>query len=293
MDPKLIGVAAALGSAAAWAVGSILFKNLGDHLSPVALTFAKGTAASVILGALLAFVGFEPIAAGPLVLLLLSGLLGIAVGDTLFFMALNRLDAHTVVLMFPLGQVLTVLMAVAFLDERPTLNQWIGIGLVVAGVTAVLWMQMTDEQRKISIPGLACGLGAVLAMSVSIIVAKDALETVGSLQATLVRMVAGTLAMLALMLVRRELSGSIKSLESPKVMAQFIGSVTVIAIGGFWWSMHAVKYIDVALANTLNSTEPLFVLPLAAYFLREKVTLKTVGSSLVAMTGIGLILGAL
>ena len=77
MDPQLIGIAAALGSAASWALGSVLFRRLGDELPPVALTFAKGSASVILLGAALLLIGFNPLSAEVWGLLILSGLLGI------------------------------------------------------------------------------------------------------------------------------------------------------------------------------------------------------------------------
>lgn len=293
LEAKDIGMAAALGSAASWAVGSVLFKQLSDHLSPIALTVAKGTAASVFLAAVLLVVGFEPIAADPLVMLILSGILGIAIGDTLFFMALQRLHAHAVVILFTLGQVLTVLLAVLLLGERPGMVEWIGMGLVVAGVTAVLWVQLTDEENKLSLVGIACGLSSVLAMSFSVIMCKDALESVGTVQATLVRMVAGTVSMTVVAYAIRRMKGALDPLSQPKVMVQYLGSVAVITFGGFWLSIVAIANADVAIANTLNSTEPLFVLPLAAFVLKEKITPPIIAASLVAVAGIALIAGAL
>lgn len=293
LEAKEIGMAAALGSAASWALGSVLFKQLSEHLSPVALTVAKGVAASVFLVVVLGlFVGFRPIAEDALVMLVLSGILGIAVGDTLFFMSLQRLPAHAVVIMFTLGQVLTVLMAVLVLGERPGSTEWMGIALVVAGVTAVLWVQLTDEENRLNLMGLACGLGSVLAMSVSIIMCKEALETVGGMQATLVRMVAGTVAMAVFAYGTRQMKGALAPLNTPKVLGQYLGSVAVITFGGFWLSIEAIAWTDVAIANTLNSTEPLFVLPLAALVLKERITLPVIASSVVAVAGIALIAGA-
>lgn len=84
VDDKIIGAAAALGSAASWALGSVLFKMLGDKLEPVALTFAKGLLGVLMLGGALMFFGFQPVKLEPILLLTFSGLLGIAIGDTFF-----------------------------------------------------------------------------------------------------------------------------------------------------------------------------------------------------------------
>ena len=117
-----IGAGAALGSAASWALGAILFKKLGESLSSLAMTLVKGAASLLLLGlALLAVragivpgIQWEIIGNKDLALLALSGVLGIAVGDTLFFEALQELGPHLLVVLILLGQVLTVVLAVIF-----------------------------------------------------------------------------------------------------------------------------------------------------------------------------------
>ena|SRR6185312_1762781 len=84
LSDGFIGLIAALGSAASWAVGSVLFKLLGEKLEPIPLTFAKGVAGVIMLGIALAFVGVRGIDFHSLLLLTLSGVLGIAIGDTFF-----------------------------------------------------------------------------------------------------------------------------------------------------------------------------------------------------------------
>jgi len=84
LDDRIIGIAAALGSAASWAVGSVMFKVLGDKLQPIPLTFAKGTVGAILLGLALLASGVQGISLGPFLLLTLSGILGIAIGDTFF-----------------------------------------------------------------------------------------------------------------------------------------------------------------------------------------------------------------
>ena len=54
MDPKWIGIIAALGSAASWAIGAILFKRLGESLQSSAMTLAKQIVSVMLLAAALA-----------------------------------------------------------------------------------------------------------------------------------------------------------------------------------------------------------------------------------------------
>ena len=289
MDPQLIGMAAALGSAASWALGSVLFRRLGDELPPVALTFAKGSASVVLLGALLLLMGFNSLSAEAWWLLILSGLLGIAVGDTLFFLALNHLGAHAVVILFTLGQVLTVILAVLWLGEQPRPLDWAGIALILGGVSVVMWLRMRGEGGRTGIAGVIYGLLSVAAMAVSIILAKEALTSTGSVQATFVRMLAGTAGIFLFGHLTGQLRGRLQPLRQPGFFGFFLLSVVVVTFGGFWLSLAAIAYLDVAIANTLNATEPLFVLPLAALVLKEKITLPVVMASLATVIGIALI----
>ena len=84
LDDRTLGLAAALGSAMSWALGSVLFKMLGDKLPPIPLTFAKGITGAFMLGLLLAGIGLRGLDSQAILLLILSGTLGIAIGDTFF-----------------------------------------------------------------------------------------------------------------------------------------------------------------------------------------------------------------
>lgn len=302
MDTKALGIAAALGSAASWAVGSVLFTPLGQHLSPLAMTLCKGVLSLLLLAvALVLGANFTPIPGGALWLLALSGLLGIAIGDACFFEALQGLGPHTLAVLLSLGQVLTVLLAVVFLGERPEIRAWAGIGLVVAGVGAVVRARVAREARADTqaaadasvggraLRGLLFGLLSVGAMSVSVVVIKEPLKQVSALEATFVRMLAGTLGMLLVGLLTGQIGRWVTPFHDRWLLLRFLAAVGVITFGGFWLSLVAIQFLPVAVANTLICTEPVFVLPLAALFLGEALTVAAIGGTLLAVAGMALV----
>lgn len=77
MEDKSIGIAAALGSAASWALGAVLFKNLGQQLSASTMALVKSIISAALLGLVVLVTGFEPIGMRSLVFLAISGALGI------------------------------------------------------------------------------------------------------------------------------------------------------------------------------------------------------------------------
>jgi drug/metabolite transporter (DMT)-like permease len=282
----MLGAFAALGSAASWALGSVLFKQLGEALKPVVLTATKGVAGAAMLAIALRSFAFQPVASGALLLLVLSGLLGIAAGDTFFFMALNRLGAQAVVLLLTLGQVLTVLLAVVWLGERPGPVAWAGIALVTAGVSTVMWPRLRGDAGRSEYSGVLLGLAAVVCMAVATVIAKQAMdEGSNSAQATLVRMLAGTAGAVVLGIVLGQRMSSLRPLLAPRFAMFFLLSVAVVTFGGFWLSLVAINHAGVAVANTLGSLEPVLVLPFAAVLLSERITPPVLAGSLAATGG--------
>jgi drug/metabolite transporter (DMT)-like permease len=284
------GITAALGSAASWAVGSYLFKSLGAVFSPLAMTLSKGVFSLVLLGAVLMVTGPGSQGLDSLAMLALSGLLGIALGDTFFFEALRGLGPQPLLVLAVLGQVLTVISAVLFLDESPTLGAWTGVSLVLIGVAVVLRGKLTGDEKATGLRGVGFGLLAVFCMCASNLVAKAALrEESDTIAATFIRMAAGTLGVLLLGLTTHRLKAWVSPFRDLRMVRLFLISVVVVTFGGFWLSMVAYKYIPVSIASCLTSTEPVFALVLAAVLWKERLTLPLTVGTLATVLGVALI----
>lgn len=286
MNWEAIGIAAALGSAASWALGAILFAKVGEKMSPLAMTLLKSCLSVVLLGAVLIFAGWLPPSQSDLWLLVASGLVGIALGDTLFFAALQHLGPQTLVVLMMVGQVLTAVLALVFLGERPAWQAWAGMACVLGGVGIVLWSNLSGERQPSRLRGVVLGLLSVGCMSVSIIMAKPAMKEMSAMQATFLRMAAGAGGIALLGVATGKLGQWAGSCREERLAGRFFVAVCVVTFGGFWLSLLANKHVDVAIANTLISMEPVFVLPLAAIILKEKIRPAAIVGILVAVTGV-------
>lgn len=294
MTSPAIGIAAALGSAASWALGAILFKRIGESMSPLAMTLAKAVVSVIFLGLALLFLGISRIAPRELGMLVASGLVGIAVGDTLFFAALQHLGPQTLVVLMMVGQVITALLALLFLGERPSPKAWVGIACVIVGVAIVLWANLSGERQRSRGRGIVLGLLSVACMAVSVIFAKQGLEggaNVGetmqqTMQGTCVRMLAGAVGIALFGLFTGKMGGWFAEGKNARLAGSFLFAVCVVTFGGFWLSLLAIRHVDVAIANTLNSLEPVFVLPMAAILLKEKITPLQIVGTLTALAGV-------
>lgn len=126
-------------------------------------------------------------------------------------------------------------------------------------------------------------------MSVAVVVAKIGLGGAGPMDATFIRMVAGIVCVGLWILATGQFKAEFHPLLDLKFVANLVVAVAVVTFGGFWLSLVAVKNIDVSVANTLNSTEPVFVLPLAALYLREKVTAPQIFCAFATVVGVAML----
>jgi drug/metabolite transporter (DMT)-like permease len=239
------------------------------------MTLVKGGIGNVLLLAALNLAGPSSLETESVLYLCLSGVLGIAVADTLFFAALRDLGPVALVVFFMLGQIITALAAVVWLGEIPSLQSWTGIGITLAGVAAVLWPKLGSKNAlsQTGLRGVLLGFLSIVCMSVSTVVAKPSLESVSTVMATLIRMISGTMSILLFGLVTQRIGQWVSPVLNMGLITRFLLAVAVVTFGGFWLSLVSIKYLDVTIASTLQATEPLFVIPLALVFLNERISL--------------------
>jgi len=277
-----LGELLSIGSAAAWASGVILYRQLGASLSPLTLNFLKNL---LVFGMLLPVIAWLYAAHPPqmgiaqIALCLVSGLIGLAVADTLYFAALNAVGAGRMGVIGNFYSPFVLTLSFAFLGERLNLMQGAGFALVSSGVLLVArpeagWRGVdAAAQRR----GALLGVGAIALMAVGIVLVKPILEHEPLLWVAGLRMLGGLSGMLAIATLRGQLSHLLptrrllhgrKPLHWPTlVLAAVIGQglSMLLWLGGY-------KYTKASVAAVLNETSSVFILLFAAWWLREPLT---------------------
>ena len=199
-----IGVAAALAAALCWTLASGLWRRLPTSLGPAELNLLKNLIALALQVPLL--VGSAPtLPLGPTGLLLLSGVLGIALGDSFYFAALRRLGTRRTLTFDAGGPAVTAAAGCLLLAEWPGPRQWLGIALISLAVVVVARQRPMAEagvgleahQRL----GVVLALAALLCGGAGALLARAALRTSGldPWHAATLRLLAATLVLLPLL----------------------------------------------------------------------------------------------
>lgn len=262
-----IGTCAALASNASWIVGATLFSRYLKGASPLGMNLGRGLFTLGYLGlALLLLGGWSPLSPESFYRLGLSGLLGMAIGDSLFFAALLRLGPRLTMLLGMAGPVFSVALGVGVLHERLGLLDGIGMLLILLGVAGVV-LHSPSEDRALRWSGVVFSLLGSLAMALGSLLAKEALVVVAPLQAAFVRMLWSVLLLSLVGLTRGKLSVWLR----PFAQARLQGAIVLVVFGGFFLSMLALRLLPLSVAALLTASEPLLALVITAALLRQPI----------------------
>lgn len=284
-----VGIIVALLSAASWAFATVVFDRIGKVVPYVGITFLKGIFSIILMIVLLIFTGgLHDIGIWEFSFLALSGIIGISLGDSLFFKSLQDLGAKVQVIFFLLGQIFTMILSLFLLGELLSLEQYIGAVVLLTGIVIVIWGKQDNHPNKVR--GIMCGLLSILCFSVSAIMVKMAIAEVEVITATFYRMLFGTIFTLGFGVVGKQLPSWIKPLKDKRLLILFILNVFVITYGGFLLSMVAIKLISVSLVSVLGTTEPVFVLLFAYLLNKEKIAKQEVIGTMITLIGLFIII---
>jgi len=286
---RSLGEILALASGFVWAVAVILFRISGRRVHPIGLNLFKTSLALVIMAPTLLVLGeplFPDVPAATTGLLLLSGILGIAVSDTLFFHALNRLGASLTAIVDCFYSPFVIGLSFLFLGERLTVWQLVGAALVVSAVLTISREKSAEKlDGKNLVVGILYGVLAMFFVAFGIVMVKPVLGTVSVFWATLVRLAGGSMALVLIVPFlrnRRAIFAPLAERRNWKALipAAFFGSYLSLVL----W-MGGMKYAKVSVAAVLNQLNTIFIVIIAAVFLKERLTGWKIAAVIMALVG--------
>ncbi|MBD2328750.1 DMT family transporter [Alkalinema sp. FACHB-956] len=288
------GELAALGSALIWSIAAIVYTTLGQQFSPLILNFTKGWLAlgMLILTLLPQLILGHTLPPQAMTLLIFSGAMGIGLGDTAYFAALNCIGPRRSLLITSLSPGLTALLSWQFLQEALSLAAWLGIALTLGGVVWVtLERSQPEETRNLRYRrGVIMAILAAVGQAIGAVLSRAALlnSSVDPLWSTLLRLGGGTIVLFGWILIQRQAREITKPLHPRRIFATIAITAFFSTYIGIWLQQVAFKHTAAGIAQALNSTSPLFILPFAL-FLGDRLSLRAILGALTACGGVWLL----
>lgn len=289
------GELAALGAAFLWTMSSMFWGRV--QLSPLGMNLAKNAVGGTLLFlhlAVLALISQTPLfnaSWNSLGWLSLSGLVGIVIGDTLFFRSLQILGPRLALMVATTSPLFSVFIGLLILGEVLTLPVLFGVVTTITGIVIVI----LDRKARTEAPGLYpgsrwvglfCGLGGALCQSVGGAFSKLGMTECEPLEATLIRTAIALGCTVLLAAGQRRLRLIVNRILEPQSLKAILPAAAMGTWIGIWLSQVAFAQSSLAAATTLMATSPIFALPIAHFYLKQPATWVAVVGSLVGIIGI-------
>lgn len=289
----------ALLAAAFWAASSLFSATASARMGAFAFTRWRMAFASVVLwGAALATGGWRSLPSEGVALLVLSGLIGIFIGDTALFVCMNRLGPRRSGVLFASHSLFSVVLAWLWLGESIEGWQLLGCALLAGGVmTAIALGKREGEshlwertQGRLAV-GIGLGLLAALGQSVATLMLKPLMSTgVDAVSASALRMTAGfgahaLLWALGLSVVR------VRQAVSWQDIGNTFASASFSMVIGMTLILKALQTGSAGMVGMFSSVSPVLLLPLLWVVYKRRPAVGAWGGAVLTVLGCALILG--
>ncbi len=221
--------------------------------------------------------------------LLLSGVVGIFIGDMCLFQAFVKIGARRTMLVMSLAPPLTAIEGWVVMREVLTGLDWAGMALTLAGV---IWVVLEKEPKgesdasRVSPVGLILAFLAATGQATGLVLSKFGMRDYDPFAATQIRIFAA-LGIFLVMFSALKWWPRVRAALNQRVAlgwtatGAFFGTFLGISL-----SLLAIKLTQTGVAATIMSIVPILIIPPAAIFLREKITPRAVMGAVLAVVGV-------
>lgn len=294
----LLGAGIALLTSLAWAVSSIILKSLTDRIDTLSINTIRMWVGSLLLLTIIIISGKHPAISDmplqSLVYVMVSGILAMAIGDTIYIKSLALLDAS---IAFPISQcafvVIASLAAILLLDEPYTWITGIGAVLVMGGIYLIASGQngkaKAEGLRTINKKGVFTALLAALIWTASTVTLKIGAEGMDAFAVAAIRISISAVALTFIAVPRRKQGVLQLKRYGPRALG-LIATTGVLTYGvaavGY---VSAIQMIGAGKTVLLTTSAPLFALPISIIFLNERPTRSTIAGIIISVAGVCLV----
>lgn len=291
-----LGEVSCLGAALLWAVSVQIFALPIARNGARSVNLFKCTFATVLLGlTLLVTSGWEALGGASgvdLALVALSGVVGLTLGDTALFAAVNHIGVHRSLLLQTTAPVFAAALAWP-LGERLSQGQILGSLVILAGVVVVLAGDRglaADRGGRIGV-GVVVGLLAAFGQGAGVVIAKIGMDSVPVLPATFVRLGVGAVGLVVFALATNGLGRAIQAFRDREalprlVTASFFGTYLAMLL-----MMTGVAWAPASVATVLLATPPIFSLVVESVVERRCPSARGLIGTVIAVGGVAWLVG--
>ena len=289
----LLGELACLGAALCWAISVTLFRRPIAAQGAVTINFGKNTIAALLFGLTAAATGqlsgLAAVDGRVLGAILLSGLLGLTLGDSALFLAVDRIGAHRTLLFQTLAPIFAALLTYLLVGELISAAEAGGALLVLAGVSIVVAPAPGEERQKLSSAGIGWAVVAAFGQGAGVALTKTAMTALPVFAASFLRQGVAVLGLLVVLALQGRLRHSLALFSDWGRLRPVLFPATLSAYIGFSMMMLGIARAPASVAAVLLAMSPVFSLFVDAWLDQGKITWRGLFGTAVAVAGVALL----
>ena len=146
----MIGIFSAFGATLSWTYACSIWRSQTYLYKPIEINFLKNVIAFIIFSPIILFFNYST-NLKYLLLLILSGIIGIGLGDTFYLKSLNLIGTRKTLSIEALSPLIAAIAGTLFIDENLTYKAWIGIGIVTGALAKIIRKKsyLLDKDSKL------------------------------------------------------------------------------------------------------------------------------------------------
>ncbi len=229
-----------------------------------------------------------------LLFLVLSGIVGLVLGDTFFFKSLKEVGPRYTMIIMSSNPAFGAVIAYFTFKETISFTGILGMIITLVGICLVVYQQNGNEvtKYKITKKGIIWGFLSSLCQASGLIFTKSAflMQEIHPLSASFYRVFPSFLILTIFGLATNKINvSSLKSILNRKTFTLILFGSIMGPFIGISLSFVAVTNIQVGIAATIMSLQPIIMLPISKYIQKEKFSTQSIAGAFLAVLGISLL----
>ncbi len=287
----MIGFLSALSAVICWTVACSIWRRESQYLLPRQINIYKNVLASIFFLPVVLTISWIQDASS-IFILMISGIIGIAIGDTLYINSLKILGTRKTLSFEALTPIIATIIGTLSINEIYHQKVWIGSFMVSFSLLMIVRQNTykNDHPREIKIVGILCALGSVCCAVFAALMSRIILisSSLTPLQTTEIRLLSAS--MFLIFLFKHDCIDLLSNRLITKknhlniVLSTFLGTNF-----GILFQQIVFKYLPIGIGWTLLSLSPVFALFLSKRE-GERINKLTLIYSLLSFIGVGITL---
>ena len=293
----ILAYSLSLAAALSWAIASLISVDIVRALGGIAFNRIRLIIVTIMLVFYTIFTsGWSSINNDFILPIIVSGFIGIFLGDTLLFLALKTIGPRRNNILFSLAAPFTVILNIFILQQKMSFVEIIGCLLVFTGVVIAIFYgtSKSNEHRWEKIEGsvnagIILGILAALGQAIGIIIMKPILnEGADPIASAAIRTGVSAMALgITYFLPQKVFKDKIKmnaDLMIKTIISGFLGMALGMSL-----LLIALQKGDAGIVATLSSTSPIMILFLIWFLTKKIPVFEAWIGSIIAILGVGFI----